>query len=390
MKKVRFGIIGCGAMGGGHARQITAAKSPQFSLTAVADINGGAAKALAERYGIASFDDGYELIDSGLADAVIIATPHYLHPPLAIAAARRGLHVLTEKPVAVSVGPAREMVRQCARRRVALGVMFQQRNRPNMRKMKQMVDAGAVGEVFRVQMICSNWYRTQAYYNSGAWRGTWDGEGGGVLLNQAPHSLDLFQWICGLPKRVIATVDTREHRIEVENTANAILDYGNGKTGYIYATTAEAPGMEQLIVAGYKGTLIAADGKLRFGKLSAHLKKHMLQNRAHMEMPRCDWKDVPLPKIAGTHIAIVRAFVGHILRGTDMAATGKEGINELELSNAIHLSGFTGKPVDIPVDAAKIERLLNKLVRERGSGKGGNLRRQANAQLKRLLGRFPA
>lgn len=390
MKKVRFGIIGCGGMGSGHARQIMAAGARDFCLTAVSDSKAARAEAVAAEHGLECFDDDYELMDSGLVDAVLIATPHYYHPPLTIAAARRKLHVLCEKPIAVSVGPARAMVAECRKRRVAMGVMFQQRNRPQMLKLKQMVHAGAVGDVFRIQMICSSWYRTQAYYNSGAWRGTWDGEGGGILINQAPHSLDLFQWIGGMPRRVMASVGTRIHKIEVENTANAILEYPRGKVGYIYATTAEAPGMEQLMVCGNKGTLVAEGGKLRFGKLSADIPRHLLKSKAGMGAPTTTWKDVPLPKTRGTHMNIVKAFVGHLLRGRAMAATGAEGINELELSNAIYIAGYKGKAVDLPVNAAEMERLLNELVRRRGTGKGGNLRKAAGRELKRLLGKFPA
>ncbi len=390
MKKVRFGIIGCGSMGRGHVRLIVEAQARDFCLTAVADVVPQRAQELAEQYDLAAFGDGYKLIDSGACDAVLIATPHYFHPPLAIAAARKGLHVLTEKPVAVSVGPARAMVAECKKRGVALGVMFQHRNRPNMKKMKQMVEAGAIGEIFRCQLIGSSWYRTQAYYDSGAWRGTWDGEGGGILLNQAPHSLDLFQWICGMPRRVTATVHTRAHKIEVENTANAILEYGDGRTGYIYATTAEAPGTEQIIVAGEKGTLITEGGKLRFAKLAAPLRKHLLTAKAGFGMPNCQWKDVALPESAGGHIAITRAFVAHILGKKPMAATGAEGINELELSNAIYISGYMNKSVDLPVRAAEMERLLSWLIRARGTGKGGNLRQRADRQLRKLLGRFPA
>ena len=391
MKKVRFGIIGCGIMGRGHARQIAEAKARDFRVTAVSDIVPERAEALGSEQGVPWFTDNEELMDSGLVDAVIIATPHYYHPPLTIMAARRGLHVLCEKPIAVSVGPARAMVAECKKRGVSLGVMFQQRNRPEVGKMKRMVDTGAIGEVFRVQMICSSWYRTQFYYDSGTWRGTWNGEGGGVLINQAPHSLDLFQWVGGMPKRVVATVDRRHHRIEVENTANAILDYGDGKTGYIYATTAEAPGLFQIMVCGDKGTLIAQDGKLLLGKLNvASLKRHLLTAKAGFKPPRAAWREVPPLKRQVRHIHITRAFVNHILHGKPMAATGAEGINELELSNAIYISGYKQKPVDLPVDAAEMERLLNELARKYDTGKSENIRRKANAQLKKLLGKYPA
>ncbi|MDY7009807.1 MAG: Gfo/Idh/MocA family oxidoreductase [Planctomycetota bacterium] len=389
MKKIRFGIIGCGGIGRHHARQIIETKAGDFCLTAVADVYAEAAEALGRESGTKWFGDGYRLIDSGLVDAVIIATQHYEHPPLAIYAARRGLHVLTEKPVAVTVGPAREMVRQCAKSGVAMGVMFHQRNRSLMRKMKQMVESGRIGEIFRVQMICSNWYRRQSYFDSAAWRGTWEGEGGGIMLNQAPHSLDLLLWIAGVPKRVVATVGTRLHKIEVENTVNAILEYGGGKTGYVYATTAEAPGMEQLMVCGDKGTLVAQNDKLQFGKLAVPLTRDIKAKNASGE-PKCTWTEVPVTQPDGRHIGVIRAFAAHILRGRPMTAEGKDGLNELELSNAIYISGYKGKPVDLPVSAAEMERLLNMLSRKYGRGKNSNLRKKANAQLKKLLGKFPA
>jgi len=389
MKKVRFGIIGCGGMGSGHAHMIARDRSREFCLTAVADIDPDAAGKVGEALGVETFDDGVALMDSGLVDAVLIATPHYDHPPLAIQAARRRLHVLTEKPMGVTVGPVRAMIAECRRRRVALGVMFQQRLRPEMRKLKRMVDAGTLGAIFRVQMLCSSWYRTQSYYDSGQWRGTWDGEGGGILINQAPHSLDLYQWIAGMPRRVLATVATRDHRIEVENTANALLDFGDGRHGYIYATTAEAPGVEQLMVSGEKGTLVAEKGALRFARLKTPLKKHMMTAEAWTR-PDVTWKDVPLPKGRTGHIEITRAFARHLLRGTPMVAAGAEGVNELALSNAIYLSGYKDKPVDLPVDAGEMERLIARLIRTRSTGRGGNLRKRAHAKMTRLLGKYPA
>ena len=385
MKKVRFGIIGCGNMGRGHTRMIADANSRKFGVTAVADTAADRAEALAGEHNLACFADPVKMMDSGLIDAVLICTPHYDHPVLAIQAARRKLHVLSEKPIGSSIGPARAMVAECKKRRVAFGVMFQHRNRPEMIKMRQMIQRGAIGDVFRIQMICSSWYRTQSYYDSGTWRGTWDGEGGGVLINQAPHSLDLFLWMAGRPKRVVATLETRHHRIEVENTANAILEYGKGMTGYIYATTAETPGIEQLLVAGDRGTLVAEGGKLRHGKVNTSIKKHLLTAKAGFGSPQTTWKDVPLSKSAGGHIAITRAFVDHILKGTPLKADGTDGINELELSNAIYLAGYKARPVDLPVDAAEMDRLLHALARKHGTGKSENIRRKTNAQLKKLL-----
>ena len=389
MNKVRFGIIGVGGMGSGHARIITEAKSKDFSLAAVADIDAARAEAVGRQYGVPHFTDGLALMDSGLVDAVIIATPHYFHPPLTIAAARRKRHVLSEKPIAVAVGPARAAVEECRKNKVAMGVMFQQRTRPDMIKVKQMVDSGAIGPIIRIQMICSSWYRSQAYYDSGTWRGTWNGEGGGILINQAPHSLDLFQWIGGMPARVLATVGTRTHKIEVENTANAVLTYPDGHSGYIYATTAESPGVERLIVAGEKGTLVAEDGKVMFGKLDKPLTKHLFSD-ATWGHPEVAWKELPLPKGKSGHIEVTKAFVNHILKGKPLVAAGVEGLNELELSNAVYISGYRGKAVELPVKAAEMERLLADLAKKHDTGKSPNYRTAAAGKLKKLLGKLPA
>jgi predicted dehydrogenase len=391
MDQVRFGIVGLGVMGSGHAKFISEDQNKDFRLSAVCDIDGKRAGEVAGQWHVPSFTDAQAMLDSGLVNAIIIATPHYWHPVLAIRAARAKVHVLCEKPIASTVGPARAMVAECRKRRVALGVMFQQRTRAVMKKMKQMVDAGDLGEIFRISMVCSSWYRTQHYYNSGAWRGTWDGEGGGVLLNQAPHNLDLFQWIGGLPKEITATVGTRLHKIEVENTANAICLYPKGKIGYIYGTTAEAPGTDQMSVSGDKGTLVAEGDKLRYAKLDVPISEHLkTSDQGFGRPPMSAWQDVPLDADAGgRHIQVTRAFAAHVLRGEPLVATGKEAINELEISNAIYLAGFKNEAVSFPVDAREMESLMDKLVRDRSTGRGGNLRAKATAELKKLLGKLP-
>jgi len=242
MKKVRFGVIGLGNMGSQHAKCCKNDGGRDVTLGAVCDIVADKAAEHGEKHGVPHFIDALEMMDSGLIDAVIVATPHYWHSPMAVHAARRKLHVLCEKPLESRIGRARVMVAECKKNKVAMGVVLHHRTRSIMRKMKKMVDSGVLGEVFRVEMVCSSWFRSQAYYDSGAWRGTWDGEGGGVLINQAPHHLDLFQWIGGMPKKVVGMVHTRAHKIEVEDTANFLCDYGGGKVGYLYASTAEEPG----------------------------------------------------------------------------------------------------------------------------------------------------
>jgi len=389
MKKVRFGVIGLGNMGSMHARWCAKDGGRNVTLGAVCDIVADKAGRFGDELNVPHFTDAAQMIESGLIDAVIVATPHYWHGPQAIRAARAGLHVLCEKPLASRVGHARAMIAECKKRKVALGVVLHHRTRAIMRKMKQLVDGGAIGEVFRVEMICSSWFRTQAYYDSGAWRGTWDGEGGGVLINQAPHHLDLFQWIGGMPKRIMGLLSTRAHRIEVEDTANFLCDYGRGKVGYLYTTTAEEPGKEELTVCGDKGTIVCAGGKLRLGKLKTPVSKHIMASKksfAGGAEQAITWKDVPLGKDpGGRHLMVIKAFAKHVLTGTPMYCTGAEAINELELSNAMYLAGFKAKTVDLPVDAAEIERLIAKLERERSTGKGEGLRKAADRDFRKLM-----
>jgi predicted dehydrogenase len=389
MKKVRYGVIGIGNMGRMHCRLIVEAAGRRFGLSAACDVDASREEAIKD-YNVPFFTDAQAMYDSGLVDAVIVTMPHYWHPPLVFRAARAGINVLCEKPLACSVGPARAMAAECRKRKVAFGAMLQQRCRPAMVKAKQLVDKGALGELFRVEMICSSWFRTQKYYDSGQWRGTWDGEGGGVLINQAPHSLDLFQWIgMGLPKTIVANVATREHKMECEDTANVLCDYGKGRIGYIYATTAEEPGEEKLKVVGDKATMVIEGKSVRLGKLKMPVSMHIygssnaMSGQAEQELT---WTDVKVPDKRTGHLDVIKAFAAHLLDGSPMVAGGEEAVAELEISSAAYLSGFNGsKLVSLPVDADEMERLLTRLIRQRSTGRGGNMRAAANRDMKRIL-----
>ena len=390
MDKVRIGVVGIGVIGKFHCKNIIKAASPDFCLAAVCTLTAEHAKAAGAEFGVPYFTKAQAMYDSGLLDAVIIATPHYWHAPLTIRAARSGLHVMCEKPLASTVGPAKAAIEECRRRGVVLAGMLQHRTRPIMQRIKKMVDSGEIGEVFRVSMICSNWFRTQAYYDSGAWRGTWDGEGGGVLINQAPHHLDLFTWIAGLPRRVVGLLGTRVHNIEVEDTANFLCEYDGGKVGYIYATTGELPGAEQFMVCGDKATVIAEHHKLRIGHLQYPIRDFTVGSitaLADQEIKnKAEWteEDYSTNK-GGQHIEVIRRFAAHVLRGEPLIATGEEAIGELELSNAMYLAGFKNKAVTLPVDPIEVDRLVAKLEKQRSTGKGQGIRRRATRDLRKLL-----
>ena len=395
MKKVRFGIVGMGSMGNGHAKNFVKETRRDFALTAVCDIEADRSEKAGNQYDVPHFTDAEEMYDSGLIDAALIATPHYAHGPLTIMAARRGLHVLCEKPLSSSVSHARAMIDECERCKVVLGVVLQHRTFAPIVKARQIVESGVLGEIFRTQMIMSAAFRTQAYYDSGAWRGTWDGEGGGVLINQTPHHLDSFQYVgMGLPKRLTALVATREHKVEIEDTAGFLCDYGDGKTGYFFATTAEEPGFYEFTIVGEKGTLVVEADRIRHGKLKIPVRDHIygggqgnVVERDRGPSQKVTWKDVKIPSREGRlgHGEIVRGFVREVLGKGGQYAPGAEAINELELSNAAYLSGYSGKAVDLPVDGGAMDRLLAKLERERSTGRGGGMRAKYYAQFKKLM-----
>jgi len=390
-RPVRFAIVGLGVVGARHVQSIRKFGRRDCVLSAAMEISPRVAEAAKASLNldVPIYSSMADLVAAKVCDAVLIAVPHCWHPVLTIQAARAGLHVLCEKPLAVTVGPARAMVAECERCGVALGAMFQDRTSAISATMKRMIDAGRLGEIHRISQVCTRWYRTQAYYDSGAWRGTWDGEGGGILINQACHALDVFQWLGGMPSSVVASVSTRIHKIEVENTAEALLQYPGGATGHFYVSTAHEPGLDFIEVFGDKGTLVARDGKLSFAKLQAPLSTHIRTCRiaeADIAKIGCKWSDVKLPaRPGGRHADVIAAFAAHLLRGTPMVAGGADGINELELSNAMYLSAQSRQAVDLPVDAAKVDRLLARMEKERSTGKGNRQRALADAALRKLL-----
>ncbi len=393
--KIRYGVVGLGVMGIRHAQWIAEDKHRDFTLGGVSTRRPELARRVGKQLSVPHFTDAKEMFDSGLVDAVVVATPHYWHPHVVIQAARAGLHVVCEKPLAPTIGPAMAMLAECRKRKVSLGVMQQYRTRSVMAKAKQVIDSGQLGELYRVTMTCTNWYRTQAYYDSGSWRGTWDGEGGGILLNQAQHHLDLFIWLGGMPKSVTAFLDTRLHKIEVENTANVICDYGRGKTGYIYTTTAQWPGGEKFEFYGDKGAMIIEDGELKVGKLARPISKHLFEykeNRAdEIIPPACKWRDIKVPADPRfQHMNVFRNFAAHLKRGKKLTTTGDQALNELMLSNAMYLSGFGGKTVTLPIDPDAIERLLARLDRQLATGRGKGQREKAKKALKKLLAEGPS
>lgn len=363
MTKVRLGIIGVGNMGSGHAANILAGKCPEIELTAVADRREArrqwAKDTLPE--GTAIFEEGSDLIQSGLCDAVHICTPHYQHPTLAMEAFAAGLHVMCEKPAGVYTKAVREMNEAAEKSGKVFAMMFNQRTNCVYRKMHEMVHSGQLGELKRVNWIITDWYRTQIYYDSGDWRATWEGEGGGVLLNQCPHQLDLLQWICGLPKTVQAFCqEGKWHDIEVEDDVTAYLQFANGATGVFVTTTGDAPGTNRFEVTGTLGKLVCENDKLTFWKLAQDEREFCCTATEGFAQPQCQQVEVETDGENLQHVGVLNAFAGKILHGTPLVAEGTEGLGGLTLSNAMHLSSWLGRAVDIPFDEELFLSELNK------------------------------
>ncbi len=365
MDVVRMGVIGIGGMGSNHCRQMAEQKIPGLRLTAVADVREVRREWAKENLPaeVHIYETADALMDSGDVDAVLIATPHYFHPEIAAAGFRRGLHVISEKPAGVYTKQVREMNGEAEKSDVVFALMFNQRTNPLYRKLREMVQSGEYGALKRVNWIITDWYRTQAYYDSGDWRATWDGEGGGVLLNQCPHQLDLLQWICGMPVKVQAFChEGKWHHIEVEDDVTAYLEYPNGATGVFITSTGDAPGTNRLEVDLERAKLVCEDGKLMMYEMKVSEREFCFTSSEGFAKPEGEWTEVDAPGENTQHNGVLAAFADAILHGGELVAKGQEGINGLTLSNAMHLSSWLGHPVELPFDE---ELFLEELTKRR-------------------------
>ena len=375
MKKVKFGIIGIGNMGTSHLKNILDGNCPELDVVAVADLNEErltAAKDMLakarennpELPDIATYTDASEMLKSGVIEAVLVAVPHYDHPRYVIEALQNNVHAMCEKPAGVYTEQVNEMIAEADKHKdLVFGMMFNQRTNSYFKKMKEIVDSGEIGNIRRTNWIITNWYRAQAYYDSGSWRATWSGEGGGVLLNQCPHNLDLWQWICGMPCKVDAKLHYGKwHDIEVEDDVTAYVEYPNGATGTFITTTGDVPGSNRFEITGDKGKLVFDEGKLYLTKLAMSEPEFSKTNKIPFAWPEMERTTVDVVDTGKQHIEILNHFAAAILRGEALVADGREGINGLTLSNAMHLSSWLGRPVELPFDEKLYKEELMKRV----------------------------
>ncbi len=358
---VRMGVIGLGTMGASHARRLAAGQIPGLTLSAVCD---PCADLCAEFQSAAAYPTAHALFKSGEIDAVLIATPHPTHVPLGIAALEAGLHVLMEKPIAVYTAEACKLL---AAHNSAGGqifaAMFNQRTDPRYTRLKSLIDSGELGAVQRIAWTITDWYRTDTYYKSSSWRATWPGEGGGLLLNQCPHQLDLWQWLFGMPSSVMAVCQFgRFHPIEVEDSVTAILSYPSGTQGVFVASTGEAPGENRLSIAADRGLLIADADGVRFRRTEIPVPEHRRTSSASFATPPLWDVAIPIEGAGEQHAGILKNFAAAILHGDPLLAPAADGFASLELANAMLLSSLRNAPVPLPLDEAAYERELQTLI----------------------------
>lgn len=363
MDSIRTAVIGIGNMGTAHATCLYEGRIEGMRLAAVCDISQARLEECERRFpDVPRFSDWRELLSSGMADAVIVAVPHPMHSEIATQVLRAGLHVLTEKPMDVSVSKARKLCEAASKTDRVFAIMFNQRTNPLFRRAREIVRSGQLGELKRSVWIITNWYRTQHYYDSGDWRATWSGEGGGVLLNQAPHNLDLWQWICGMPVSVTAFCDVAKyHRIEVEDDATIFVRYANGATGTFITSTGEFPGTNRLEIAGELGKLVLENGVLKWWKLQQPEKQVRFESTENFTTIPMEIEEITPDAPETAHAGILQNFANAIRKGERLISPGEDGLCELTISNAAYLSQWRGNvEIELPFDETAFDQELAK------------------------------
>lgn len=361
---VRIGVIGVGTMGYAHAKHLAEGQVQGAVLSALCDIDADRRVELNDLFpGVPVFESDELLFAAGVCDAVIIATPHYDHVTVGIGAFEHGLHVLSEKPVAVQFSAAQAFADAAQKSGKAFCVMFNQRTNPIFQKARELVQKGTIGAPKRLNWIITNWYRTQKYYDSGAWRATWCGEGGGVLMNQAPHNLDLWQWIFGMPARIHSfCAEGKYHHIEVEDEALIYGEYENGATAVFHTSTGEYPGTNRLEITGDRGKMVLENGILKLWLLKESERNVCFASQDAFAKIPMEYTEITFPNCGNAHSKVLQNFVDHILYNEPLLCDGKDALNEVLLCNAAYLSSWQGQWVDFPLETDLFDSELAKRI----------------------------
>ncbi len=379
MKKkgvVKIGVIGVGGMGSAHCKGIQNLKG--INLVFVCDIDEDVAKVKGKEFNVPYFTDYKKAIKSGLCEAVVVATPHWFHPEIAVHAFNNGLHVLSEKPIAVTVADADKMVKAAKKNKKVFAVMYQRRTTNLVKKLQELIKKGVIGEITRTLCI-DPWYRAQSYYDSGTWRATWRGEGGGVIINQSPHTIDLFTRVAGLPVKVEAMTRARLHKIEVEDEVSATLEYKNGAWGYYYTSTCEPGGPFHMEVVGDKGKIVVNGNDVTLYKYSVPVSKFTHQTKNMWASLDVKEEKVKIPvDVAAGHSAVLKNFAAAISKGEKLVSPGVEGLDSVEFLNACILSSKKKKTVKIPVNRKEYDTMMKGLVKTSKIKKAVKVKRETD------------
>lgn len=367
-EKVKIGIVGLGNMGSCHAKDCTDIEN--IELVSVCDKQKERTDKIAKEYDTKAYYDFTDMLDNSGLEGIMIITPHYFHTPISIEAFKRGIHVLVEKPVGVHVNDIQKMIdafQEAKKKKEGLvfSAMFQQRTYGYWKKVKEMIDTGELGKLIRATWIITDWYRTQYYYDTGDWRATWKGEGGGVLLNQCPHNIDMYQWLVGMPDKITGFASLgKYHDIEVEDEVTAYFEYDNGMVGHFITTTGESPGSNRLEIVGENGKLIFEDEKLIFYKNKCSMLKQIKESKVLFDKVENEKIEVPYEHHGKPgHRFVIQNFANAILNGEKLIASGCEGMNSVMIANAILLSSFKKQTIEIPLDGDEFENKLQELIK---------------------------
>ncbi len=365
MNKVRLGIIGMGNIGKHHAGYLLEGKVQRCELVAVCSTSPQKLQPYEDR-GLKIFDNAGKLIQSREVEAVIVATPHYEHTPIGIAALEAGLHLMVEKPISAHKADAERLIAVAKKQpQLKFSGMFQLRVEPRYQKLQKLIQSGDLGEIVRMSWLITDWFRTEAYYASGGWRATWKGEGGGVLLNQCLHNLDLIAWLLGRPKSVRGFCQLgRYHQIEVEDNVTAYLEYPNGATGIFVTSTGETPGTSRLEIAGTRGKAVIENHKLAFTRNEVDMIEWNRTAKVGFSKPDVWNVEIPIDNAPAPHATLMQNFVDAILDGTPLLVPGEEGLHSVELANVMLYSSLIGQTVELPMDGAAFEKKLQQLIAE--------------------------
>ncbi|MBI3192472.1 MAG: Gfo/Idh/MocA family oxidoreductase [Pedosphaera parvula] len=364
MKQVRLGIVGLGNIGKFHTGYLLDKKISRCELVAVSDAFAPSLEPFKNRPNLKTFEKSEDMIRSGAIDAPVIATPHYLHTTIGIDALQNGLHVMVEKPISAHKADAERLIAVAnAHPKQIFAGMFQMRVEPRYLKLRKLLQGGELGRFTRVNWVITDWYRTEAYYASGGWRATWKGEGGGVLLNQCLHQLDMLQWLCGMPARARGFCQLgRFHDIEVEDDVTCYLEWADGASGTFVSSTGEAPGTNRLELIGTRGKVTFEGNRLTLIRNDSDMIEYSKTSKSGFAKPEVWNVEIPFENANNPHGILMQNFVDSILDGTPLIAPGAEGMGSVELANVLLYSSLINQTVELPMDSAAWEKKLNELI----------------------------